>query len=116
MFNDEDQVVVLDGREWRIPGEIPVDYVLSLLEVQQELEKDPTNTEVHEKQYCILLEIFQKRHPELMLKQFKRMITARQTGKLVTLIMRSINNDFEFEKKTANESSEEQPGQDQTQV
>ena len=40
-LNNEDQKIILDGREWIIPGELPVDIVLRLIGLQQQLENNP---------------------------------------------------------------------------
>ena len=107
LFNNDDQVIVLDGKEWSLPGEIPVDYVLSLIEFQQKIEENPSDLELFDRMYGVLIELFNKRHPDLQLKQLKRMITSRQTGVLIANLMRSIGGEAETEKKTDGSSADE---------
>lgn len=89
-LNREDQKIILDGKEWIIPGELPVDLVLRLIGLQQDLEKNPTEFELWESQYVIIHKIFQKRHPELTFEELKSMMTARQTGALLAVFMNSL--------------------------
>jgi len=101
-LNSEDQKIILDGKEWLIPGELPVDVVLQLIGLQQEIGEKPTDFDLWEKQYNIILNIFQKRQPELTFSELKDMITARQTGALLAVFMNSLGQAemSEEEKKT----------------
>jgi len=106
-LNNEDQKIILDGREWIIPGELPVDIVLRLIGLQQQLESNPTDFELWESQYLIIHKIFKKRHPELELEELKSMMTARQTGALLAVFMNSLGGAemTEEEKKSLSTTS-----------
>jgi len=98
---EEDQQVILAGKEWIIPGEIPVNKALNLIHLQQKIQEDPMNFELWDSQTQIIFEVFKSRYPDLTLEKMKEMLTARQTGHLIGLLMSSIGAATkEEEKKT----------------
>ena len=101
-LNNDDQKIILDGKEWLIPGEIPVDTVLRLIALQQDLSNDAMDIELWEVQYGIIHGIFKRRQPDLTLEELKSMMTARQTGALIAVFMNSLGaaEMTEEEKKT----------------
>lgn len=99
----EDQKFIIDGKEWIIPGEISFNSIISLIGLQQKLEENPTDFDVWENQMKIVLNIFNKNHPDLTMEQLKEMLSARQVGILVAKLMQSLGpqiEEDEEEKKT----------------
>ena len=103
----EDQKFIIDGKEWIVPGEISFNSILSLIGLQQKIEEDPMDFTHWENQMKIVLNIFNKNHPDLTMEQLKEMLSARQVGVLVSKLMASIGQPVEDEEEKKTELSEE---------
>ena len=105
----ENQVIILDGKEWIIPGEILLDDIMKLIGLQQKIQDNPMDFDLWDTQLQVVLRVFQKNQPDLTFEQLKDMLTARQLGKLVGVLMASIGQTelTEEEKKRMEKSLEE---------
>lgn len=89
-LNVENQVVVLDGKEWIIPGEISVNTIFKLMELNNKMKDNPDDLKIWEDQYRIIHEIFNINHPDLKIDDLKKLLTARQIGVLLGVFTNSI--------------------------
>jgi hypothetical protein len=105
----DDQQIVLDGKEWIIPGEISVDQIFKLIGLQQKIQEDPLDFDSWDRQLQVVHQVFKKRQPDLEFEELKNMLSARQLGKLIGILMASIGETelTEEEKKRLQESREE---------
>lgn len=105
----ENQVIILDGKEWIVPGEVLLDDVMKLIGLQQKIQDNPLDFDLWETQLQVVLRVFQKNQPELTIDKLKDMLTARQLGKLIGVLMSSIGQTelTDEEKKRAEQLQEE---------
>ena len=105
----EDQTIILDGKEWIIPGEISFDDEMQLIGLQQKVQDNPLDFDLWESQLKVILRVFNRRNPDLTYDELKGMLSARQMGKLVGVLMASIGDTeaTEEEKKRMEQLHEE---------
>lgn len=107
-LHGNDRKITLEGREWALPGDMPVRTVLRLIDLQQKMEETPTDLNIWEQQLEIVYKALKLRQPELKQDELEDFLTAKQMGALIGLLM---STEEEVEKKTnpseLSESNEE---------
>ena len=103
-LHGNDRTMTLKGREWVLPGDMPVRTVLRLIDLQQKMQENPSDLDIWEQQLEIVYKALKVRQPELTQEELEDFLTAKQMGGLIGLLMSS-DEEIE-EKKTESESNE----------
>lgn len=92
----DDKTVVLDGKEYLIPGELPVEIMFKIMKNSQDLEKNPENVDAFEKSFAQLHDVLSIKN-EITIEELKMKLSIKQYGKLIAYIFNS--DEEEVEKK-----------------
>ncbi len=106
----EDKRFILDGKEYVIPGELPVDMTLRFIQYTQKVQKDSTDIEAEREAFSVLAEIIQIKQPEMTKDKLLRLLTLRQYTELGSYIFRGeakVIEDSQTEKKTSSDAGSE---------
>lgn len=110
-FKPEDKKIMFEGREWIIPGEIPMGIMFQVIQDNQKMETNPNDIDVMKKAATNLWEIISLKN-DISLKDFLNKISITMYTKLVSYVFGASAEmleqlEKETEKKTDNVQPEE---------
>lgn len=102
-----DKHVELEGKTYRIPGDLTVRMMFSMLQNAQKMQDDPTNSDVNRAAFENLAELFKKYHPEMTADRLQDTLTVQQYTRLSEFIFSVDGPDGQpgDEKKTSDSSA-----------
>lgn len=114
LMADLDALVLKDyeikflGREWILPGELPVKLILQLLDGQQKLEQAPEKyNELWPEQMELIYQVLKRKNPTVEKSFLEDNLTLRQLAILIGLFLRA-SGDNPVEQFKASEAEKKQ--------
>lgn len=74
----EDRIVLIGGREFIVPGEVPVGLMLGFVKAAQALGEQPENPLLIEDQVKMLFNLLKLKQPDLEYETFSMSISVKQ--------------------------------------
>lgn len=108
-IKNDDKKVLLNGKEYTIPGDLPVMLMLRLLDNSGKIQENPSNLEHQEEAFNLLTEAFKIKNSAVDSEKLKDSLSMAQYTKLVAFIFGQGEAVAEPEKKQNEGQQEEQP-------
>ncbi len=77
-ISSDDKEITLGGEKYIVPGDMPVETMLRLMDNSSKIEKDKMNTEAFKEGVDIMVSLFKVRKPDVNIEKIKNDLTMKR--------------------------------------